>query len=190
MEKIILASGSPRRKSLLEQLGLEFKVVVSDVDESKVKEENPKELVKKLSYLKANAVSTDEEEVVIAADTIVCLNNRILEKPKDDKEAFQMLSDLSGRTHQVLTGITVIKGEEAITDYEKTDVTFRELGQKEIKEYVSTGAPLDKAGAYGIQDQGAIFVKKIDGCFYNVVGLSLVKLVEMLRILNVEVVLN
>lgn len=190
MEKIVLASGSPRRKSLLEQLNLEFKVVVSDVDESKVKKKSPKELVKRLSCLKAAAVAKAEEGVIIAADTIVCLNNRILEKPKDDKEAFQMLSDLSGRTHQVLTGITVIKGQEVITDYEKTDVTFRKLGQKEIKEYISTGAPLDKAGAYGIQDQGAIFVKRIDGCFYNVVGLSLVKLVEILRMLGIEVTLN
>ncbi|PRX28967.1 septum formation protein [Orenia metallireducens] len=190
MKKIILASGSPRRKSLLEQLGLKFKVVVSDVDESKVKEVDPKELVKRLSYLKATAVAKVEEGVIIAADTIVCLNNKILEKPKDDKEAFEMLSDLSGRTHQVLTGITVIKGEEALTDYEKTDVIFRDLDKREIREYISTGACLDKAGAYGIQDQGAVFVKKVDGCFYNVVGLSLVKLVEMLRLLDIEVALN
>ncbi|TDX49016.1 Maf family protein [Orenia marismortui] len=190
MKKFILASASPRRKKLLEQIGIDFKVTVSDVDESKIKEKDCRTLVKKLSYLKAKNVSKKTTGVIIAADTIVNLNGRILGKPKNYDEAYQMLSDLSGNKHQVVTGITIIDGDNVLTDYKETTITFRELEEKEIEAYIATGSPMDKAGGYGIQDQGAIFVEEINGCFYNVMGLSLVKLVEMLKKLGVKVSLS
>ncbi len=186
MKKIILASRSPRRKKLLRQIGLDFEIIASTIDESEVVDSNPQSLVKRLSYLKAKDVAKRNPGIIIAADTVVSLKEEILEKPKNQREAIEMLSNLSGKTHQVFTGITVINEEKVLTDYEKTDVTFRNITAEEIEAYVATGSPMDKAGAYGIQDQGAIFVKKIKGCFYNVMGLSLVKLVEVLDDLGTE----
>ncbi|WP_027338565.1 Maf family protein [Halonatronum saccharophilum] len=187
MDRFILASASPRRRGLLEMLDLNFKVVASQLNEESVKEEDPIKLVKKLSYLKAKEVANFEDGVIIGADTVVSLDGEILEKPKDSEDAYRMLSNLSGRTHQVFTGVTLVKGDTVLTDYQKTNVTFRELTNREIKIYIESGQAMDKAGSYGIQDKGSLFVKKVDGCFYNVVGLPLVKLVELLNELGVEV---
>ena len=188
--EIVLASASPRRKMLLEQLGLEFKIQPSGIDETKIKLDSPSELVQRLSYLKADEVQSRDSQLIIAADTVVSSQNLILEKPKDEEEAKRMLKKLSGRTHQVMTGVTVIKGEKVKTDYEETNVTFKELTSSEIDDYIATGEALDKAGAYGIQAKGAVLVKKIEGCFYNVVGLSLYKLVEMIKEMGLEIKLN
>jgi septum formation protein len=175
---------------LLEQLGLEFSIQPSTIDESKVELDSPQNLVTRLSYLKAKDVQNNPDEIVIAADTVVKKENEILEKPVNGLEAKKMLKCLSGTTHQVVTGITILKDDLEISDYESTTVTFRELTTYEIDKYVASGEPLDKAGSYGIQGQGAVFVKKISGCFYNVVGLSLYKLNQMIKELNLEIDLN
>ncbi|MGM0369379.1 MAG: Maf family protein [Bacillota bacterium] len=187
---IVLASASPRRKMLLEQLGLEFSIQPSTIDESKVKLDNPQELVTRLSYLKAKDVQNNPDEIVIAADTVVKKENEILEKPANGLEAKKMLKCLSGTTHQVVTGITIIKNDLVVSECEATTVVFRELSNYEIDNYIVSGEPLDKAGGYGIQGQAAVFVKKIVGCFYNVVGLSLYKLSQMMKELNLEIDLN
>lgn len=188
--EIVLASKSPRRKMLLEQLGLDFTIEPSGIDETNVELDNPVNLVKRLSYLKADDVYSNKDQIVIAADTVVSQDGRILGKPANDDEARIMLSDLSDKTHQVISGITIINGREEKTSYEKTNVTFKKLTSHEIDDYIATGEPLDKAGAYGIQAKGAVFVKKIEGCFYNVMGLSLYKLVEMMKDLGWEIELN
>ncbi|GAB6138389.1 Maf family protein [Halanaerobaculum tunisiense] len=187
MEKIILASSSPRRRSLLEQLDFDFVVYPSGIDESQVQERNPHCLVQKLSRLKATKVAREREGIVIGADTVVELEDELLEKPVNRDDAYKMLTQLSGRSHQVVTGITVVWGEQSLTDYQKTEVFFRELSASEIEDYISTGEPLDKAGSYGLQGKGAILVKKINGSFYNVVGLPVTKLVQMLKQIGVEV---
>jgi septum formation protein len=176
---IILASRSPRRQVLLKQLGLKFDVVESGVDEDIDHIQIPIEHVTILSQRKAIAVGKQVKNgFVIGADTIVVLDGKILGKPEDENEAIEMLSLLSDRTHKVFTGFTILDrpSDKIYSDYETTDVTFRKIFIDEIKEYVRSGSPLDKAGAYGIQDDyGAVFVKKIDGCFYNVVGFPLTK---------------
>lgn len=188
--ELILASASPRRKKLLKQLGLNFVVQPSTIDEAEIKLQDPIKLVKKLSYLKAKQVYKKQSQIVIAADTVVSNQNSILEKPVNEKEAREMLTSLSGSTHQVLSGITIINGETSNTDYERTNVSFKELTSQEIDDYIATREPFDKAGAYGIQGKGAVFVKKIEGCFYNVMGLSLYKLVEMMREVGLEIRLD
>jgi septum formation protein len=178
-KKIILASKSPRRMILLRQLGLEFDVQESGVDEDFEHIQTPIDHVKILSRRKAFEVGNIiENGIVIGADTIVVLGEKILGKPTDESDAVGMLITLSGKTHKVFTGFTFLDrpSNQSFTDYEVTDVTFRELSLDEIKEYVRSGSPLDKAGAYGIQDDyGAVFVEKINGCFYNVVGFPLAK---------------
>ena len=188
--KIILASASPRRKILLEQLGLDFIIKPSEIDETKFNLNNPIKLVQKLSYLKADDVYSSKEEIVIAADTVVSKDDLVLGKPADKDEARKMLKSLSNTTHEVISGITIIAGGEVRTSYERTNVTFKKLTNQEIDDYIATGEPLDKAGAYGIQAKGAVLVKKIDGCFYNVVGLSLYRVVEMMKELGWEIELN
>ncbi len=184
-KQIILASQSPRRKFLLELIGLKFDIIPSNIDEDHLPIQNPGELVKELSYLKAKAIGEKHRDaIIIAADTIVWLNDEILSKPIDAKEAKMMLQKLSNNTHKVFTGITLFNLVEAkqITDYVVTEVTFRKLDEKEIDAYIKTGSPLDKAGAYGIQDDfGAVFVSNISGCYYNIVGLPVSKLYEMLK---------
>lgn len=182
--KIVLASQSPRRAKLLKQINLNFKVVTADIDESIIKNEMPVDAVKRLALQKLEAVRPNVKEgIIITADTIVVLNNKIIGKPKDEKDAEKILKMLSGKTHFVYTGFSVYNmyNNKKTTRYEKTAVTFRELNIKEIREYIQTGSPMDKAGAYGIQDDfGAVFVKKINGCYYNVVGLPLTKLYNTL----------
>lgn len=192
--KIILASGSPRRRELLMQAGYEFEVRVSDADEN-VKVENPAKLVEELSLRKAKAVAKEyrdfEEGVIIGSDTVVALGNTVLGKPADEADAKEMLLSLSGREHQVYTGVSLIKVNakneivKHISFHECTDVYMREMEEAEVLAYVATGDPLDKAGAYGIQGGAAIFISKIEGDYYNVVGLPICRLVcEMKQFLK------
>ena len=177
---IFLASKSPRRRKLLNQLNLKFEVLSVQIDESRNGRETPVMMVRRLAEEKLSAAKTKiKNGIIITADTIVVLDSEVLGKPGSRSEAKKMLSKLSGRTHIVYTGFSLYnsKNNRTITDYEKTLVTFRELGKKEIDDYVDTGSPMDKAGSYGIQDDfGAVFVKKINGDYYNVVGLPLAKL--------------
>lgn len=182
--QIYLASSSPRRKRLLQQLNIAFKTVSVDIDEKIKKNETPQKAVKRLSLEKMNeAKKIISKGVIITADTIVVLNNQIIGKPKNKKDAEKILGILSGETHKVYTGFSIFNSVNGkmITDYEKTFVKFRELNKKEIIDYISTGSPMDKAGAYGIQDDfGAVFVERINGCYNNVVGLPLTKVYKSL----------
>jgi len=182
---IYLASRSPRRRKLLKQLGIKFKSFSVNLDEKINGGEKPVNLVKRLSIEKLElARKKIKSGLIITADTIVVLNNKIIGKPKNKKEAVQYLKLLSGKQHIVFTGFAVmnIPANKIIVDYEKTEVKFRILDDDEINDYVLRGSPLDKAGAYGIQDDfGAVFVEKINGCYYNVVGLPLTKLYQALR---------
>ncbi|HLX12996.1 MAG TPA: Maf family protein, partial [Bacteroidota bacterium] len=171
----ILASGSPRRQHLLRQLGMPFEVRESGVDEQFDSTKTPAENVTMLAEHKAGAVAkTIPNGIILGADTTVVLHGAVLNKPEDAHDARRMLNELSGNTHTVFTGIALIDkpSGKRVAAVEQTEVTFRRLSQEEIREYVEAGSPMDKAGAYGIQDDyGATFVQKIDGCFYNVVGL-------------------
>ena len=176
--KIILASKSPRRKYLLELLNLQFEVQGSDIEET-YSYSNPTDIVKYLASIKATDVAQHHNNaIIIGADTIVTLNGEILEKPFDQTHAFEMLKTLSDNTHEVYTGVSIIKKKDAKLEeyvfYEQTKVTFAPLEDEEIHKYIATGSPMDKAGAYGIQDDwGAVFVKRIEGDYYNVVGFPL-----------------
>jgi nucleoside triphosphate pyrophosphatase len=176
---IYLASGSPRRKKLLEQLNLRFKTLPVKIDETIFKNEKPAAAVKRLSIEKLEkAKNKIKRGIIITADTTVVLGKSIINKPRNKKDAVRMLKLLSGKTHSVYSGFAVHNtiNEMTVVDYEKTLVSFRNLTKEEILEYIESGSPLDKAGAYGIQDDfGAVFVKKINGCYYNVVGLPLTK---------------
>ncbi len=177
--KFILASRSPRRAHLLHQIGMKFSIQESNVDEIIDTTKTPAENVMSLSLQKALAVASRAASgIVIGSDTIVVLQKQILGKPETRREAAMMLHKLSGRTHTVFTGFAIVdaQSKRSLIDYEKTKVTFRALSNKEIQEYVRSGSPLDKAGAYGIQDDyGAVFVQRIDGCYYTVVGFPLTK---------------
>lgn len=187
--KIILASQSPRRKELLERMGIkDFETISPNVDESAFHGLPPEELVRRLSAEKAAAVAgkVGKDAVVIAADTVVALEGAVLGKPADELDAFKMLSALSGVRHQVYTGVTVCRGGEKQTAHEVTDVTFRELSEREIEDYISTGEPMDKAGAYGIQGYGALLIQGISGDYYNVMGLPVCRLSGMLSRFGVD----
>ncbi|HEY9576733.1 MAG TPA: Maf family protein [Pseudobacillus sp.] len=182
MTQLILASGSPRRKELLEQIGLTFTVEVSHADETISPGMSPEKAVMHLASVKAAAVAKNHKDsFIIGADTVVTLDGEILGKPKDRQEAKKMLQRLSGRTHAVCTGVAVRHGENECLFYEKTNVTFWELTEEEINGYLDTGEPFDKAGAYGIQGAGAILVKKIDGDYFSVVGLPISSLYRQLK---------
>ncbi|HEY9166990.1 MAG TPA: Maf family protein [Candidatus Kryptonia bacterium] len=176
---IFLASRSPRRRQILEMVGIKFTLLDVEVDETNHFANNPEEYVISLSGKKADEAAKKVTSGIIAtADTIVYLDGKVLNKPIDADDARKMLRSLSGRTHQVYTGFTLLRVPERkiVQHCEITDVTFRNLSDEEIDEYVESGAPFDKAGAYGIQDDlSALFVERIDGCFYNVVGLPLPK---------------
>jgi septum formation protein len=183
---LILASSSPRRKELLEQLGLSFEVISSSVDESQIALTEPEQLVMELALLKARSVAATSfsSAVIIGADTVVSIDGKILGKPVDSQHAVTMLKQLSGRKHQVFTGISVIEckaGEitQVLTDFRRTDVWMTDLSAQTIAWYVGTDEPMDKAGSYGIQSLGACFVDRIEGCYFNVVGLSLPLLNQM-----------
>ena len=177
--KIFLASKSPRRRKLLTQLNLKFKSFSVDMDEKIFKNEIPSRAVVRLSKEKLDlAKEKGQDGIIITADTIVVLNKMILGKPESKKDAYRILRLLSGKTHTVYTGYSIFNSSNnrTITEYEKTKVTFRVLTDDEIEEYIQGGSPMDKAGAYGIQDDfGAVFIQKINGCYYNVVGLPLAK---------------
>ncbi len=184
---LILASKSPRRKQLLEQMGLSFLVRAADVDETMDPSLTPAQAVAEISRRKAAATPAAPEDLVIAADTVVVLGDTILGKPRTEEEAVQMLRSLSGCKHQVMTGVTVQKGEETLTFTEITDVFFRKLSEREILAYVATKDPMDKAGSYGIQGLAALFVEKLCGDYFNVMGLPVCALGKALRHFGVEV---
>ena len=186
--KIFLASNSPRRKELLERVGLtDFKVSAPNVDESVEPGLSPAEIVEALSRRKARAVKkAGPKDTIIAADTVVALDGAVLGKPRSEEDAFAMLSALSGREHRVYTGVTVLQGERAVTEHEETAVQFRDLAPEEIRGYIATGEPMDKAGAYGIQGLGALLVSGIRGDYCNVVGLPVFRLGGMLAGLGVD----
>ena len=185
--KIVLASGSPRRRELLKSLGLEFEVYKPDVDESIIDGESPSELCERLSRLKAQAGAEKfPDALVIAADTIVVIDDLILGKPKDRDDAFNMLKRLQGKWHEVITGITVCMKQKILSHDEHTRVKFRELSDSEIRAYVSTGECDDKAGAYAVQGYGSLLVERIEGDYFNVVGLPLCRLGMMLSVFGIR----
>jgi len=179
--KLILASQSPRRQELLKLFHIPFTVQVSDIDETMDENQSAYDEVARISLKKAEAASRTPEDVVIAADTIVVCDGEILGKPKDARDAYRMLKLLSGRDHQVMTGMTVLRGEKVITCTEVTDIHFRELSDKEILRYIDSKEPMDKAGAYGIQGGAALFAEKMVGDYYNVMGLPVCRLGMLLR---------
>lgn len=182
--QIVLASASPRRAELLHKIGLDFRVQAADIEESFDPSQNLESQLEDLALRKARAVAdTLDAGLVIGADTVVVIDGEVLGKPASSKEAELMLSRLSNRTHQVLTSLAVIdvKTGKAISGVESTLVQFRPLSPAEITAYVETGEPLDKAGAYGIQEKGATLVDRIEGCYFNVVGLPLARMVGMLK---------
>jgi len=186
---IVLASGSPRRRELLRNLGLSFDVVPADIDETAHPGETPEALVRRLSGAKAAAVArAHPEALVIAADTVVVLDDEILGKPKDEGENRAFIARLQGRTHEVYTGHAVVLGERCLEAVVKTSVCFRPLSEGEIDWYAHTGEGRDKAGGYAIQGYGAALVREIHGCYFNVVGLSVATLVEMVREVGVRLV--
>lgn len=184
MVEIILASQSPRRKMLLEQFNIHFTCRPADIDERFLPEENTLDAVRRIARSKADSVcETLQQGLIIAADTVVVCDGEIMGKPRDEQDACQKLSRLSGREHQVITAICLRNAANNYCDIqdEITNVYFRNISEEEIKAYVSTGEPLDKAGAYAVQGMGAIFIEKIDGCFFNVVGLPIKNLYTMLK---------
>jgi len=185
---LVLGSGSPRRSHLLHQIGLQFSVHPSTIDESTFSVEgvNPSDYVQSLAEAKALDVAMQYPDavIVLGADTVVVLDDKILGKPLDRNDAYTMLKSLSGRTHTVYTGIALVDSLtlKITKDVARTEVTFRELYDKEITDYIATGSPMDKAGAYGIQDDfGAVFISHIVGCYYNIVGLPLELFYRTLR---------
>lgn len=189
---IILASGSPRRRELLSNLGLPFEVLVSDADESTPADYTPEMIVHTLALRKAEAVlpaARDRNAVIVGSDTIVVLDGKVLGKPKDAQDSHAMLSMLQGRTHEVYTGVACIGLPDGRSEvaHRVTSVTMRSLGEEEISAYIATGEPADKAGSYAIQGFGATLVEEIQGCYFNVVGLPLSLLGGMLPRFGISV---
>lgn len=192
MRPLVLASASPRRRQLLAQLGLRFRVCESAVDESSLLAgtDDPVRLTQALALAKAQAVACREEDaIILAADTVVVVDGEILGKPGDAAEAVAMLERLQGRTHRVVTGVVVadVPGGRRETAAEDTLVTMRSLTRPEIEAYVAGGEPMDKAGSYAIQGLGSTLVTRVEGCFYNVVGLPLARVASMLKGFGIDV---
>ena len=179
--ELILASQSPRRQELLRLFGLPFVVRVADIDETMDAENPAFDEVARVSRAKAHAVPRGENDVVIAADTIVVCEGKVLGKPKNAQQAEEMLTLLSGRDHQVMTGVTVLRGSMERVFTEVTDLHFRPLSRKEILGYIASGEPMDKAGAYGIQGGAALFCDRMTGDYYNVMGLPVCRLGQVLK---------
>ena len=181
--KIILASASPRRLSLLSARGYDITVQASDFDESTVFEKNPKKLVMRLAKGKGEAVAKEfPDNTVLSADTVVCLKGKILGKPKDRQDAYGMLMSLSGNTHTVYTGVCIYKNSKYYVFYDRADVTFHPLTKAQINAYIDSGSPFDKAGGYGVQDDMGIgFVKKVKGDLSCVIGLPIGKVIKHLQ---------
>lgn len=187
--KLILASQSPRRRELLERMGLtQFEIRPALGEENASPDLSPPQLVEELSRQKAREVAqtAGADDLIIAADTVVAADGRVLGKPHSREESLEMLRFLSGRTHTVYTGVTVQQGDRALTQHEATDVLFRPLTEQEVQAYVDTGEPMDKAGSYGIQGRGCVLVEGIRGDYYNVMGLPVCRLGLMLRNFGVE----
>lgn len=189
MTKIILASESPRRKQLLETLGIIFICIRPEIVEEIKSGESARQTAERLARQKAEAIDIlDADSLIIAADTVVFCAGKILGKPNNEEEAYEMLSLLSGKSHEVISAVCLKKGfNESEVQSEITTVFFRNLSQEEILGYIATGEPFDKAGAYGIQGKGSVLVTRIEGCYFNVVGLPLSRLYEMLKKQNIEV---
>ena len=188
LEKLLLASQSPRRRELLEQTGIELQIVPSDIDEENISIKNPVEYVEALSFMKAEKISRAyPDSWILGADTIVVIQNQILGKPESDHHAIEMLRLLSNREHTVFTGFCIMNKHKqtVIKTAVETRVWFKPLSDQEIKWYVSTKEPFDKAGAYGIQGQGAFLVRKIFGSYSNVVGLPVCEVIEALMELKI-----
>ena len=184
MAKIVLCSGSPRRQELLRLMGIrEFDIRVPETAETCPAHLTPRQTVEYISREKADAAGAlcTEEEILITADTMVFLDHTRLGKPRDQAEALKMLTALQGRHHTVCTGVTVRQGPRSLTESEATEVVFRPATRQELLGYIRTGEPMDKAGAYGIQGRGALLVEKIDGDFFNVMGLPVLRLSRMLQ---------
>ncbi|BEP29931.1 nucleoside triphosphate pyrophosphatase [Helicovermis profundi] len=189
MKKIILASNSPRRKEILKNMGLNFKTISSDIEEKVDENESPESIVMSLAFRKANDifVKSDKDSIIIAADTIV-FYNKVIGKPRSKKEAKEMLRLLSDNTHYVYTGVSIIDDKNKIIDFVKTKVVFKKLTDKQIDNYIETGEPLDKAGAYAIQGVGSVFVDSIEGDYFNVVGLPISRLSDILSdVFNIHI---
>ncbi len=182
MITLYLASGSPRRRELLTQLGLQFERLITHTEEQRQPDEAAEHYVRRLAADKARAgvAMAAQDLPVLGADTIVVLNGDVLEKPRDAAHAAEMLTTLSGQTHQVMTAVALADGEALLDCLVRTDVTFRHITAEEIADYIASGEPMDKAGAYGIQGLGGNFVRKINGSYHAVVGLPLVETMELL----------
>ncbi|MGE5405566.1 MAG: Maf family protein [Candidatus Saccharibacteria bacterium] len=189
MKRLVLASGSPRRRQLLESLGLNFDIIPPPAEEITQNWNTPQDYAEQLSQYKARQIAEKvTDAVVLAADTIVVKNHEIMGKPQNPQEAQDMLQALSGAPHTVVTGICIIDVSSGceLLDSESTTVYFKKLSDEKISRYIETGEPFDKAGAYGIQGHGALLVEKVEGCFYNVVGLPMAKLESMLETLGIN----
>ena len=181
---IILASASPRRKEILENTNVKFKIMASSIEELRLEGESPCQMVMRLAFEKGiDIASRQKSDLVISADTIVVLDNTVLGKPKDEIEARKMITSLSGRTHQVITGISLINldNNKKIIDYVISNVKFKNLSEEDINDYIRTKESLDKAGAYGIQGYGALLVEEIQGDYFNIVGFPISKLSDLLK---------
>lgn len=188
MAKLVLASGSPRRQELLRRMGIQdFDVRLPDTEENFPQGLSPREVVCYISREKSDAAAAlcTDDEIVITADTMVFLDDRRLGKPKDAADALAMLTALQGRRHTVCTGVTVRQGSRILTEAESTEVCFRPATEEELRAYIATGEPMDKAGAYGIQGLGALLVEGIQGDFFNVMGLPILRLSRMLSTFGV-----
>ena len=190
MAHFILASQSPRRRELLGQIGVKnFTILVPEADESYDPSLTPQEIVASICRKKAEAaraLAADDDAIIITADTMVFLDGLRLGKPADEADAARMLRSLSGRTHEVCTGVSIVQGDKILTEAETTAVTFRDLTDAEIAAYIASGDPMDKAGSYGIQGKPALFVSGIRGDYFNVMGLPLHRLGQMLREFGVD----
>lgn len=185
-----LASTSPRRREILQTLGVEFDVVLVDTDETAIDGESPEALVLRLAKAKADAVTAPEIKTVLAADTVVVLGERVLGKPRDAEDAIEMLLALSGQSHRVMTGVALKTGERTRAVLSTTNVQFREIDRDEALAYWQSGEPCDKAGAYGIQGLGGMFVEAIDGSYSGVMGLPVFETVELLKSAGIEVLVK
>ncbi len=182
MKKIILASSSPRRRDILNQIGMDYEIRIPDVCEDLILENGGVKESMRLSLKKAEAVLIGDEEILISADTVVALNDKIFGKPADKEDAFNMLTSLSGNIHEVVTGVTVKSSRKTVTFYESTKVEFYPLSSEDIINYIESENVMDKAGAYAYQEgKGALLVKAIVGDYYNVVGLPIAKLMKELK---------
>ena len=189
MAQIVLASGSPRRRELLQRIGItDFDVRVPQTEENFPEGLSPSEVVEYISREKAASAAQlcTAEEIVITADTLVFLDQARLGKPRDEADALRMLTALQGRHHTVCTGVTVRRGDDILTQSETTHVYFRPASEAELRAYIATGEPMDKAGAYGVQGKGALLVEKLDGDFFNVMGLPVLRLSRMLAHFGVQ----